>query len=129
MSYFDDSRSETPTEDGYFTDRDALPSFRPGEGLRMDILQRPDVLFSFVTLEPGAVAAAHSHSEEQVVIVLEGEMTFTIDGEERVMKHGDIAVVPPWVPHGAVAGPNGCREVDVFSPPRAALVEAISQAE
>jgi quercetin dioxygenase-like cupin family protein len=127
MSYFDASNNGTPVEAGYFTTRDALPDFRPGPGLIMNILQRSDALFSFVTFEPNAEAAVHSHSEEQIVIVLEGEMTFSLDGEERLMRAGDIAVAPAWVSHGAVAGPNGCREVDVFTPPRAALIEAISQ--
>lgn len=31
---------------------------------------------------------------------------------------GGEGVAPPWVPHGGVAGPDGCTIVDLFSPPR-----------
>jgi quercetin dioxygenase-like cupin family protein len=70
----------------------------------------------------------HVHVEEQVIVVLDGAFEFTIDGETRTMRRGDIAVVPPWVPHGAIAGEEGCVEVDVFSPPRTTLLEHAARA-
>jgi quercetin dioxygenase-like cupin family protein len=65
----------------------------------------------------------HVHVEEQVVVVIDGEFEFTIDGTTRTMRRGDIAVIPPWVPHGAITHEIGCVEVDVFSPPRTTLLE------
>jgi len=38
------------------------------------------------------------------------------------MRVGDVAVIPPWVPHGAKTHERACREIDVFSPPRATLL-------
>jgi quercetin dioxygenase-like cupin family protein len=60
--------------------------------------------------------------EEQIVIVLDGEFTFDLDGDVRVMRPGDVAVIPAWVPHGAWTTDTSCREVDVFTPPRKTLL-------
>ena len=38
------------------------------------------------------------------------------------MHAGDCVVIPPTVEHDGVAGPQGCRVVDVFTPPRAGIV-------
>jgi quercetin dioxygenase-like cupin family protein len=78
---------------------------------------------NFVSFEPGAVAPRHVHEEEQIVVVLEGEFTFDLDGDVRVMRKGDVAVVPSWVPHGAWTTDTHCLEVDVFAPPRSSLLK------
>jgi quercetin dioxygenase-like cupin family protein len=69
------------------------------------------------------VAPAHHHSEQQIAIVLSGELNFTVAGETRVMHAGDCVVIPPHVEHGGFAGPQGCDVVDVFTPPRAGILE------
>ena len=56
-------------------------------------------------------------------LVLEGEFDFELDGEVRTMRVGDVAVVPPWVPHGAKTADTPCYELDVFTPPRKTLLE------
>jgi quercetin dioxygenase-like cupin family protein len=72
----------------------------------------------------------HVHEEEQIVIVLDGEFEFSIDGDVRTMRPGDVAVIPPWVPHGARTLDTRCTEVDVFTPPRRSLLQhAAAQVE
>jgi quercetin dioxygenase-like cupin family protein len=39
------------------------------------------------------------------------------------MRPGDVAVIPPWVPHGARTLESSCFEVDMFTPPRRTLLE------
>jgi gentisate 1,2-dioxygenase len=78
---------------------------------------------NFVSFEPGAEAPRHVHAEEQIVIVLDGEFTFDLDGDVRTMRKGDVAVVPAWVPHGAWTTDSHCLEVDVFCPPRQSLLK------
>jgi quercetin dioxygenase-like cupin family protein len=82
---------------------------------------------NFVHFEPDTEAPRHVHSEEQIVVVLEGEFTFDIDGQTRVMRKGDVAVIPSWVPHGAWTTDSSCLEVDFFSPPRTTLVALANQ--
>jgi quercetin dioxygenase-like cupin family protein len=68
------------------------------------------------------------HEEEQIVIILEGELTFDVDGDVRVLRKGDVAVIPSWVPHGAWTTDGTCLEVDVFAPPRESLLK-LAQAQ
>ncbi len=100
--------------------------FVAGLGFRPVLGQR--AMANFVDFEPGTEAPRHVHEEEQIVIVLDGEFTFDLDGDVRVMRKGDVAVVPSWVPHGAWTTTSSCREVDIFCPPRASLL-ALAQAQ
>jgi quercetin dioxygenase-like cupin family protein len=129
------------TEQPYFDDAgepsDAAPRFiRPTEdvapldlvpGLRFQPVTTDSVMTNFVTFEPGAEAAPHHHSEQQIAIIFSGELTFTVGGETRVMTPGDLVVIPAHVPHGGVAGPEGCVAIDVFTPPRAGIVRAMAK--
>lgn len=38
--------------------------------------------------------------EEECYFVIEGELTVMLDAEERVLKAGDMAHIPPGTPHG-----------------------------
>lgn len=91
--------------------------FRPvvGEG----------VMANFVRFEPHTVAPVHTHEEEQITIVLEGELEFDLDGDVRVVRPGTVAVIPPGVPHGARTLDASCFEIDVFQPPRRALLDLL----
>jgi quercetin dioxygenase-like cupin family protein len=100
--------------------------FVPGLTFRPVLGQR--AMTNFVHFEPGAEAPRHVHEEEQIVIILDGEMTFDLDGDVRVMRKGDVAVIPAWVPHGAWTTDTTCLEVDVFSPPRKSLL-ALAEAQ
>ena len=102
----------------------ASAEFVPGLTFRPVLGQR--AMANFVNFEPGAEAPRHVHEEEQIVIVLEGELIFDLDGDVRTMRPGDVAVVPAWVPHGAWTTDSSCLEVDVFSPPRKSLLELAS---
>jgi quercetin dioxygenase-like cupin family protein len=86
---------------------------RPVLGKRMNI--------SFIYFEPHTVAPVHQHREEQIGTVLEGSLEFELAGEKRILRPGDVYVIPPDVPHGAVTGEERCITLDVFSPPRQGL--------
>jgi quercetin dioxygenase-like cupin family protein len=106
----------------------AAAEFLPGLGFR-PVLGH-NAMLNFVSFEPNTEAPKHVHEEEQIVIVLEGELTFDVDGDVRVMRKGDVAVIPSWVPHGAWTTDGKCLEVDVFAPPRQSLLKlAAAQAE
>ena len=95
--------------------------FLPGLGFRPVLGQR--AMTNFVSFEPGAEAPRHVHEEEQIVIVLDGELVFDLDGDVRTMRKGDVAVIPAWVPHGAWTTDSHCLEIDVFCPPRQSLLK------
>jgi quercetin dioxygenase-like cupin family protein len=78
-----------------------------------------EMTMAIVELEPGAVAAEHSHANEQLGIVLSGSMTFRIGDETREIRPGTTYRILSDVPHMATAGADGCVVMDIFAPPRA----------
>jgi quercetin dioxygenase-like cupin family protein len=95
------------------------------EGLDFQPVLGESVLVNHVHFGPHVEAPTHSHVEEQVVVLVEGELEFWVGDETRVMRTGDIAVIPPWVPHGGRTHDEGCLEIDVFSPPRRQLLDVL----
>jgi len=122
-SHFTTEAKGEPTAPGRYVNVDELTpvEFLPGLGFRP--VQGQKAMTNFVTFAPGAEAPRHVHEEEQIVVVLDGEFTFDLDGDVRVMRKGDVAVVPSWVPHGAWTTDSHCTELDVFSPPRQSLLK------
>ena len=87
-------------------------------GIRARAVHGERVTVSIVDLDAGLSMPEHHHANEQVGTVLRGEITFTIGGETRVRRTGDMWVIPSGVPHLVTVGPEGCTVVEVFSPPR-----------
>jgi mannose-6-phosphate isomerase-like protein (cupin superfamily) len=62
----------------------------------------------------------HHHVQEEVWNVVDGEVVISIDGEERCLGPGCVAVVPPNAPHSARAR-TACRAIIVDYPVRLEL--------
>ena len=77
-----------------------------------------NLMLAVVDLEANAVIPDHSHPHEQGGIVLEGELDFTIAGETRLVKPGDLYIIPGGVSHSVQVGPRPARVMDIFSPVR-----------
>ena len=61
------------------------------------------VLTAMATVEPGkAVHKAHRHAEEEYLILVEGEGTWSLEGKTSPAKKGDILYTAPWAYHGLV---------------------------
>jgi quercetin dioxygenase-like cupin family protein len=87
-------------------------------GVTARIASGEKLMFSLVTLEPGAVVPTHSHPHEQMGMMVSGTMEFTVSGETRLLTGNEMYLVPGGVPHAAKAGPTGAVALDAFSPPR-----------
>jgi quercetin dioxygenase-like cupin family protein len=122
-SHFSSEAGGTPTAPGRFVDVSAVEPVEFAPGLQFQPVLGENMMTNFVRFEPHTEAPVHVHEEEQIVIVLEGEFEFELDGVVRTMRAGDVAVAPPWVPHGARTTDSTCYEVDVFNPPRRSLLE------
>ena len=121
--HFSSEARGVPTGPGRFV---RLSELEPAEfvsGLQFRPVLGEKVMANFVSFAAHTVAPTHVHEEEQIVVVLQGEFEFELDGEVRTMRPGDVAVIPPWVPHGARTLDSACSELDVFVPPRKSLVE------
>ncbi len=51
----------------------------------------------------------HAHPTETAHIILEGEMTLTMDGQMHTFRPGERCDVPAGTVHSAKMGPAGCR--------------------
>jgi quercetin dioxygenase-like cupin family protein len=97
-------------------------------GLTLRPVFGTNLTVSFVFMEPHAEAPVHQHGEEQIGTIIEGSYEFELNGEKRVVRKGDVYVVPSWVPHGAVTHDEPVLALDVFSPPREGFPELMEQA-
>jgi quercetin dioxygenase-like cupin family protein len=112
-----------PTGAGRYVEVDAIPAVEFVPGLRFRPVLGERTMANFVSFGPRTEAPRHVHEEEQIVIVLDGEFEFDLDGEVRIMRKGDVAVIPSWVPHAARTKDSSCTEVDIFNPPRRSLLD------
>ena len=76
------------------------------------------LLLSLVDLEANAQLPTHSHPQEQCSFVMEGELEFNLGGEIRLVKPGDIVVIPGGMEHSVKVGAKPAKVLDVFSPIR-----------
>ena len=123
--YFDES-GEPSDAPGRFVHVDDLAALSVGPGLEFRPVTTDTVMTNFVSFEPNVPTPMHHHAEQQIAVVLSGELTFTVGDETKVMRAGDCVVIPPNVRHGGTSGPEGCEVLDVFSPPRAAIVSLMT---
>lgn len=106
-----------------------LTSVELAPGLQSRPLVGRNLLASFVRYAPNTLAPRHAHVEEQLFVVLEGELELDLDGQVRLMLPGDAALIPSWVPHSARSLDRPAYQMDVFSPPRAALLRLLDRPE
>ena len=97
---------------------DEMDARRLAAGVTAKIASGEKLMFSLVTLEPGAVVPEHSHPHEQMGIMVSGDMELTVSGETRRLSGNEIYLIPGGVPHKVVTGPRGAVALDAFSPPR-----------
>jgi quercetin dioxygenase-like cupin family protein len=121
--HFSTEAAGTSTAPGRYVDVNAIGSIELVPGLIFRPVLGERTMLNFVSFAPHTEAPMHVHEEEQIVLVIEGEFEFDIDGDVRTMRAGDVAVIPSWVRHGARTRGAACREVDVFNPPRRSLLE------
>jgi quercetin dioxygenase-like cupin family protein len=77
------------------------------------------VCVTFVDAEPGRGPSLHTHPYEELLIVLEGELTLDDGTEKRRAGAGDVVPIPPGQPHGFVnSGDGRLRQIDVRVSPR-----------
>jgi quercetin dioxygenase-like cupin family protein len=81
------------------------------------IVSGVSAMAGMITLQKGSHVPKHSHVSEQLTYVIEGSLRFLINGEEILVKAGEILVIPAWVEHEATALEH-VVELDIFSPIR-----------
>ena len=76
-----------------------------------------------IYLKRGALVPIHAHDSEQMTYVLQGSLRFLVDGEEIIVREGEVLHIPSRLPHQAEALED-TLELDVFSPVRTEWLDA-----
>lgn len=128
-SYFIDETAQEPTAEGRIVNLADVKKFSVVKGAQFQPVMGQNLLINYIQVEPHSPNVPHAHEEEQIFILLEGEMEFTVGDETRTIRKGDIVVIPPWVRHGGGTRDSSAIGIDVFNPPRRQLKEMIEGAE
>lgn len=99
---------------------DDMPKEHLTEFLDRRFLHGERLMLAHIYMKKGCLVPRHQHENEQVTYVLQGTILFKLgaDGEkERLLKAGDVLVLPSNLPHSAEALEDSLS-LDVFGPPR-----------
>jgi quercetin dioxygenase-like cupin family protein len=103
------------TDSGSF---ELLPAESPYAGIDRRVLTTAEATVQMYRFAPGATFPIHDHAQEQITLVIEGDIAFSAGGERHELSAGAWSVVPGGVPHGVTAGPVGARFIAIIVPPR-----------
>ena len=98
-----------------FADVGSLGPQRIWDGIVGRSVHGDRVTLSVLELDAGAVVPEHSHENEQLGVLVEGAVTFTIGAETRELAPGGTWCIAAHVPHSVVVGPDGALIVEVFA--------------
>ena len=119
--YGDGAWSPHPTEE--FVNNLEKTSWKAIEVEKLnDLLSRQmisgeNATVSQIYLKRGAIVPRHSHVNEQYSWIISGKLKFVFDDREIVVGAGEFLLIPPNVPHSAIAQEDTV-DVDIFAPRR-----------
>ncbi len=91
---------------------------RPPEGIERQMVVGEKMMVCRFRFAPFLVTPEHSHTHEQMAIVVEGRVRFFIEGEERIASPGDVLHFPSGCRHGATMMDEEVVLIDIFTPVR-----------
>ena len=94
-----------------------LPELEIAKGIRAYAVTTDTITVLHVRIEEGALLPEHSHYNEQVINVIEGELELTVAGKNYNLMPGNVMVLEPNVVH-SVRAVKACKVVDIFHPVR-----------
>ena len=103
-----------------FVDVAGLPVSERKPGWHGRFFDSANMTFGYWEVAAGSDLHEHSHPQEEVWHVLEGELEMTVAGVREVVRSGMAAVVPANVPHSARALTD-CRTIVVDYPTRESI--------
>lgn len=93
------------------TSREIIP------GYRAKFIHSESMTVAYWEITAGSPMPQHSHPNEQVTSLIEGEFRMTIGNETHHLKPGSVVVIPPNVRHCGQPLTD-CRIIDTFYPKR-----------
>lgn len=111
-----------------FTDFDHIPKIEVIPGYTAQFIHGKTHTIARWTIKKGYRIPLHHHHHEQIVQAIEGEFELVVDGEPKICRAGDIAVIPSNVPHEGVSITD-CVLIDTFCPVREDYLELSEKAK
>jgi quercetin dioxygenase-like cupin family protein len=85
-------------------------------GVRIRAVGGEQVLMCRVVYEPGKRVPRHAHEHtEQVMLILDGEVEMSVEGEQRTLRAGDTVVVNRGLEH-ELYSESGCTFIEALAP-------------
>jgi quercetin dioxygenase-like cupin family protein len=101
-------------------DIDTLPVLDVwGDTVRARRIDGERITFALVELAPDSIVPGHRHENEQLGMVITGDVVFTIGDESRALGPGGTWRIPSNTHHQVSVGPAGAVVIDIFAPTRA----------
>lgn len=99
---------------------DDAETYEPDEGWqRVSLAGSDQFTFEWFEKPPGHSSPMHDHENEQVCLVLEGELTIFTEHDEVTLNRFDSVLLESWEPHRVEnTGDETAVAVDVFAPGR-----------
>ncbi len=94
-----------------FIPPDAMKTAEPLPGWHGRFWRSENMSFAHYKIDAGSSIHQHQHPNEEVWIVIEGELEVTVAGEAQKAGPGCVAVVPPDALHSVRALTNGTAVV------------------
>jgi len=88
------------------------------EGIKIRVLSSERMMLTEISVKGGGTVPRHHHEAEQIIIIQKGEARVTTGkGLPRLLKPGDIWIVPSHTMHG-VEYLGDVEALEIVSPPR-----------
>jgi quercetin dioxygenase-like cupin family protein len=110
--------SEAEKINALVTHWDSIPVERIEAGIDRQMVVGQNIMICRLRFDPYVVTPAHRHPHEQVTLVIQGRVKFTLDTEERIVSAGDVLHFPSNHWHGATMLDEEVVLIDIFSPIR-----------
>jgi len=107
-----------PSPESYFIPAGSGSRHTIFPGVEIRTAAGTNLMLSVVHLEPESVVLDHSHPHEQMGILLEGRLEFTVAGVTHLLGPGDMWRIPGGVVHRVQALDQPAIAIDVFHPIR-----------
>jgi quercetin dioxygenase-like cupin family protein len=85
--------------------------------LKRQAIHAENLTICRMEMQTGCVVATHSHHNEQISMVEKGSVKFTVDGQDVVLKAGNVLQILPNRVHSALALEDSIV-VETFAPRR-----------
>ncbi len=100
-----------------FSNLEQIPSKELIPGFHGKIIHSEKMTTVYWDIEEGALLPEHSHPNEQIAHMVQGQFEMTIGGKTKVIGPGELAQIPPNAVHSGKALTK-CKIIDVFQPAR-----------